>query len=112
MMDELNRLNNDQFCRETAALTRKLLDLETECVKGHDAYDVKIVEGQECNAKDTGQVFNLTIPYFGTVKVSREVSLTNSSGLAQMREQQEKWFNIYVSFLASFRSRYPIFTNN
>lgn len=76
VMDELNRLNDDEFCRETATLTRKLLDLEAKCVKGHDAYSAEIVGDEGDNAKHTSQAYNLEIPYFGTIKLSREVSLT------------------------------------
>ncbi|KAK9241589.1 hypothetical protein V1506DRAFT_196438 [Lipomyces tetrasporus] len=73
-LDELNRLNGDELSRETAKLTRRLMDLEIETAKGNNAYTCRIAEEDQKNTtgEDPGEALCLTIPYFGCVRLASE----------------------------------------
>ncbi|KAK9446501.1 uncharacterized protein V1518DRAFT_423675 [Limtongia smithiae] len=76
MLDELNELNNDELSRETAQLARKLLDIEADIAQGGERYSSSISkDGQNEANQDFGQSFYLDIPYFGTVRLDRDVPL-------------------------------------
>ncbi|KAL4792769.1 hypothetical protein BDV19DRAFT_368142 [Aspergillus venezuelensis] len=66
-MNELNALNNDELSKETAALTRRLLDLEAECAKGGQTYSSSSVDGYDDTNDEN--VHHMQIPYFGTIKL-------------------------------------------
>ncbi|RFU27315.1 hypothetical protein B7463_g9035, partial [Scytalidium lignicola] len=78
-LDGLNQLNNDELSRETAKLARKLLDLEADIVQGGDKYSCSVAgEPPDDNGEGDGQrSFYLNIPYFGTIRIAREVSFSS-----------------------------------
>ncbi|KAK7214051.1 hypothetical protein V2G26_021229 [Clonostachys chloroleuca] len=67
-LEELTRLNHDELSKETAKLTRKLLDLEAGAATNGSIYRCS-VRDENCNADSRGidGPFHLKIPYFGTV---------------------------------------------
>ncbi|CAH0024417.1 unnamed protein product [Clonostachys rhizophaga] len=67
-LEELNRLNHDELSKETAKLTRKLLDLEAAAARNGSIYRCS-VRDENCNPDGRGMdgAFHLKIPYFGTV---------------------------------------------
>ncbi|CAG9990284.1 unnamed protein product [Clonostachys byssicola] len=69
-LEELNRLNHDELSKETAKLTRKLLDLEATAARNGSIYRCS-VRDENCNpdSRGTDGPFNLKIPYFGTVRL-------------------------------------------
>lgn len=75
MLDELNELNHDELSRETAKLTRKLLELEEKCSQGGGTYRGRIPQEDEEGGVEVQQgPFQLDIPYFGTVKLAPEMA--------------------------------------
>jgi hypothetical protein len=80
-LDELNRLNDDELSRETATLTRRLMDLEAQSINSHlsvvaegdqDNQDNQDKQGHQASPTgiSEGQSLYLTVPYFGCVKVT------------------------------------------
>ncbi|KAF1944036.1 hypothetical protein EJ02DRAFT_399501 [Clathrospora elynae] len=75
-LDELHRLNDDDLSRETARITRRLLELEKTIGNDGVAYSCQLVKAhhssQEGADLDPSQGFCLQVPYFGYVSLAAE----------------------------------------
>uniref|UniRef100_A0A8H7K8N4 Zn(2)-C6 fungal-type domain-containing protein n=1 Tax=Bionectria ochroleuca TaxID=29856 RepID=A0A8H7K8N4_BIOOC len=79
-LEELNRLNHDELSKETAKLTRKLLDLEAAAARNGSIYRCS-VRDENCNPDGMDGPFHLKIPYFGTVWLEPNSSTSTDSVL-------------------------------
>ncbi|KAL2845831.1 hypothetical protein BJX68DRAFT_241761 [Aspergillus pseudodeflectus] len=82
MMEELNKLNNDELSRRSAELVRKLLDLEADCARGGQTYNSSVEENQDETVANEEHCFHLKIPYFGTVKLACDAPVMQYPDLA------------------------------
>ncbi|KAI1769722.1 hypothetical protein F4818DRAFT_456676 [Hypoxylon cercidicola] len=74
IMDNLYHVNQDLLCRDAVAVTRRLLQFEEQASRDDETFRVQDMESSS-NRESTGSngtSFELQIPYFGTVKITKE----------------------------------------
>ncbi|KAF2688996.1 hypothetical protein K458DRAFT_331718 [Lentithecium fluviatile CBS 122367] len=67
-LDELHRLNDDALSRETAKLTRRLMDLESHASRTSKTYTCGVVN-EDSTQGQTDSGMDLLIPYFGCIRL-------------------------------------------
>lgn len=74
VMDNLYHVSQDLLCRDAVAVTRRLLHFEEQASRDDETFSVQDMEssanGESTSSDDTS--FQLQIPYFGTVKITKE----------------------------------------
>lgn len=110
-LDALNELNGDELSRDTAKLTRKLLNLEMCAAHGWASFSCKGAEGESADAQDPERELYLSIPYFGCIKLSVEPP-GKTQGVTASQTFQAPATNSWArqaSAVASFDSETPTF---
>ncbi|KAL4945903.1 hypothetical protein BDV06DRAFT_173947 [Aspergillus oleicola] len=105
-MNELNALNNDELSRETADLTRKLLDLEAECARGGQTYSSSSVDGYD-DTRDE-HTHHLEIPYFGTVKLESPSASVSTSPPPPIQYQPSSYGSVLQQISPNDQVQIPL----
>lgn len=74
VMDKLYHVSQDLLCRDAVAVTRRLLQFEEQASRDHETFSVQDMESSRSSesAGSDDSSFQLQIPYFGTVKITKE----------------------------------------
>ncbi|KFY33457.1 hypothetical protein V494_07610 [Pseudogymnoascus sp. VKM F-4513 (FW-928)] len=70
-MEESSNLNDDKMAASCAGLLQKLLHIEADAAQGQ-SYSAHKVQSSESNHDDGRNVLYITVPYFGTLRFTRD----------------------------------------
>ncbi|XXG95449.1 hypothetical protein Hte_001711 [Hypoxylon texense] len=74
VMDNLYHVSQDLLCQDAVAVTRRLLQFEEQASRDDETFSVRDMESSTDGELTSGDAasFELQIPYFGTVKITKE----------------------------------------
>ncbi|KFY96201.1 hypothetical protein V500_02549 [Pseudogymnoascus sp. VKM F-4518 (FW-2643)] len=111
IMEVSSNQNEDMLAARCARLLQQLLHIEADAAQGHN-YSAQKVQSSESGHEDERNVLFITLPYFGTVKFTRDGKISVETANSSPCHTQELREHVTIGGIGSVQVANQVLTNN